>query len=352
MLLLLFACAPVAPERYLAWSADEDGSYAVGPRELPGLTDPWRMSGSLGAVWRGGRLDTDASGATRYEGGWALDLQFSVVDGVGWPMDAQGLLLFSYWGAFSEAVEGMDGAGLGMSALLPLDAAWVPSTPSILLEILPAENAAYATGGHTLVLLPEGVEDGVPLAANRAVLSHELGHAIFHFLTVGDPLAPPVFAQDGGEGDLVQRCIHEGFADIVASQVWEDPGFIEASVDMPERRVDGDSTLAEVVTPEEWLAEEHEALDLFDPYALGTVFASFAWDLHEAGIEGRRVLELATSGAVSWADLVQGAGSFPGEGRLGFIEGMLEAADPEEREVGCAAAAFRFPDQELMACQD
>lgn len=154
VLLLLLGCTSRAPDAVLAYVRGADG-YTIAPRPLPALVDPGTMSGTLGDVRHGVRL------------------------------------------------VGSDGE----------DIAWNPAV-SPLLEVSPADNAAYAIGANLFLLL-------------------------------------------------------------------DDPRFLDASVTMPARGLDGTAILTEALLPNpDTLADS--LLPICDPYALGAVFVSLLWDIRVA----------------------------------------------------------------------
>jgi hypothetical protein len=344
----LLACSHPEPGSWLAWVHTEAGSE-VAPRALPGLTDTYNTRGAYAVLRAGGSLSIDLRGNWSYRPGRAVQVDYEVVDGVAWPIDEQGLLSWSFYGHLADTAIALDELGLGIGTAIPIDAAWVPTLPSLDIELVPAENAAYATGQNVFVLLPDLIDADVPLVANAGVVAHETGHCLFHLLTTGDVVADPLFDDPTSEAWLYQASLHEGFADIVATMITNDPHFIEESINMGERRVDGDTTADDVVLPEQHLIDsEGQLLAIYDPYALGTVFASLAWDLRLLVDDGAAVLQIAGDAAESWA-----AGAESGwdeEDRWSFADALVAGTPEDVRVEACSAAALRLPGVALAAC--
>lgn len=348
MIWTLLACSHPEPDRWLAWVRGDAG-YEVAPRDLPGLEETDTMRGAYAVMRAGGSLSVDLDANWSYEPGRPLQVDYEVVDGVAWPIDAHGLLSWSFYGHLADTAIALDALGLSVDAALPFDAAWVPTLPSIDIELVPAENAAYAAGQNVFVLLPDLIEADVPLAANAGVVAHETGHCLFHLLTAGAVMADPLFDDSTTEAGLFQASLHEGFADIVATLLTDDPRFIEESIAMTTRRVDGDVSADDVVLPAQHLQDsEGDLLAIYDPYALGTVFASLAWDLRALHGDGAAVLQIAGDAAEAWAAGAEG--DWDEADRWSFADSLVAGMPEELQSDACAAAALRLPGVGLEAC--
>ncbi len=326
---VLTACAPAWDGPVVVLQRDEAGDYALGPRDLDDF-DAVRVSGALGTAWRGGQLQTDgysAGGRVRVRG-------LSTPDG--WvAADEDGLVLWSFYHALSDGEVALtELGGADLDPLWPVDIAWNPVS---IYDFAAAENAAFANGMHLFLLMPDRL-DGVPLAANAGVVRHELAHAWFEILTTGtsggpDPLrAEPVWVIQSA------RALNEGFADAVAALSLDDPRFLAPSLDLPSRVV---GRAAAVARPEDYPSPDDDPLlDLllgYDPYVLGTVYASFAWDL--AALTGDRagtLVQLADALA-AWGE--EAAWGDPDR----WVVLTLERVPDAVRSDACAAAALRFP---------
>jgi hypothetical protein len=337
--ILLAACAPPSADRYLAFQLDGAGEYFVAPRELGTLADLQGVSGALGTVWQGGVITMEDNGDTSYEGGRALRVGYDVSDGTAVPLDEHGLLLWSFYGHLEDLSAELPDHGYDPEIFFPIDAVWTPVIPDAMLELMPLENAAYATAGHFFILLQDLIAKDIPLAANAGIVRHEFGHAAFHWLTTGGTLASgPFDALTQTEDSLFYASLHEGYADSFAALSLDDPDFFAGSLNMPDRDLSGDHTVAEVTLPAEFLAGSSEdLLPIYDPYPLGTLYAATAWDLRLAIDDPTEALGLLTTAVVQWS----------AQGDFGDAWGLLDAwveVTPEgtARDALCDAISLRF----------
>jgi hypothetical protein len=342
----VLGCQSVEGSEYLAWVA-EDGGYGVESRCLPGLEDPVRMKGSLGQIRSGGWVEYDT---LELHPGEDLRLRFMEQQGTLVPTDSEGLVLVSMWGHLADVRAAIAGTGLRAENLPPVEIAYAPTLPDPLAELFPFENAAYIPGAHVLVVLPEFWDQGLPLAANRGVIAHEWGHAVFHELLNGEASARPIqFEEGAGEGNFYLAAMHEGFADVLAALLFDDPRFLDASIDMPARWVDTARSLADVETPEQFI--DSSALGIFyDPYPLGSVVASWYWSLSQGLSDPDEALRLLESGALALGEELARADGWGEDLRWLMLEGTLEAADGSVRDRGCALAEERLIGVELRPC--
>lgn len=263
-----------------------EGAYGLVEAPIPELTDARRMTGALGDGRVGGWLDGDLQGSTvsdlRYAGGGALALEYGVQDGVGVPYHPDGLELWTYYHTLSRARAELDALGVDTDPVFPVPFAYQPSVAGAVLS----SNAAYVAGGvHLFVLLPGGSGVDVPFNANPGIIRHEFGHALFASIVAGDVQEPfePITRPD-------VSALNEGFADMVATLLLDDPDFIALSLDLGGARdVTGDHILGDATAPED------------DPYSRGTVYASFAWDLREL-TDPDFALIAAIDALGAWAD--------------------------------------------------
>ncbi len=304
-----------------------DGTYAASPQLVPELDDRERLSGLLGQGWRGGQLLMDG-----YRQGAPLHIDWTVQDDTAIPIDEDGLILWSFYHHLASARRDLMIREYETEALFPVDIAWNPVS---VLDYSAAENAAYASSLQTFVLFPDLIAKDVPLAANAGVVRHELGHLWFHRITTGDMRAEPPWL---GSGDAV-KALNEGFADTVASQLLDDPRFIEASLDMPERDVSGDWT-SDGLYP----TGDESLLEPYDPYPLGTVFAALAWDVREA-TDPDTALFCAVSALESWSaeNATQGQGWDQIDRYAVLLVQSAIFQGEAAGEAACASLRGRFP---------
>jgi hypothetical protein len=323
MFLSLLACAPEKPEEFLAWVEGEEG-YSITARSIPELEDALHMKGSLGQVTYGGHVPLTG---TRYTGGQTLIVPYDLQNGVAIPADVDGLMLYSFYGNLGDARRWVEAHNQSLDAIFPLAMAWNPAV-SPLIEFSAADNAAYAVGNNFFVLLPDGQHRKVPLLANRGVIAHELGHAVFHLLTAGDPFAPMLVEDPSSTAGRWQSSLHEAFADVQAALLTEDPAFISASLDMPSRDLSRESVMTEAILP------DNGSPLLYDPYPAGTVFASLLWELRVQTDDPDETYALLLRTAAAWRPKTVNGAS--------WMETLLAQADADQREILCEVAMVRL----------
>lgn len=336
MLFILLGCTPVQTDHLLTWARADDGTYTIAVRDVPELDDATHMRGDLGTVTHGGRILNHADGSGDYTGGVPLSVHTDVqtIDGqeVAVPLDEDGLLLYAFYANLAAVRTATEAHGIDVSPIFPMAAAWNPAV-SPLLELAPADNAAYATGANMFMLLPDGGNRDVPVLANQGVIFHEFGHAVFHLQMTADPTAPPLAMDPTLESYYWQASLHEGFADTLATLLLDDPHFIDISLDLPNRHVDDDHA----VVDDAMLPATRLSGLIDDPYPLGTVYASFAWDLREAS-DPDVALQIVLDAIAEWAPAQ--ASDIDG---VPYLSALLEAADHAGLgDVACASNEARF----------
>lgn len=335
LLFAALACAPdLSGQPVWVISRADDGSYGLSARDLPELTDPSKLIGDRGHGWRGGTLTLDG-----YHHGGALHIDAIESDGALLPLDEDGLVLWSFYADLVDATDALEARGYDVSPIVPVDIAFAPAS---FMDFSAVENAAYVLGQRAFVIFPDALS-GLPLAANAGVVRHEFGHAWFELLTTGR--SGEVVTWSTGvstTGTLRIRALNEGFADTVASLTLDDPRFIEASLDMPERAVTNDVISTDLYPT----AADSDLLGAltYDPYALGTVYAGFAWDVRVA-TDPDTALDLAQSAAAAWG------AEAAWEDTDRYVALFVEHAQGPARDAACASAAHRFPQIDLPECR-
>jgi hypothetical protein len=331
-------CTPGPADSYLAWQRKSDG-YRVLPRDVGTLFDLSHLEGDVSSITAGGQFEQLDDGTLGYTGGRPLDIGWGLDGRTAVPLDQDGLILWSFYGHLEDVAFELATWGIDPDDVFPVPAAFTPVIPDLFLELQPEENAAYVTGGHYFILLEDLLSKDVPLAANAGVVRHELGHALFHLLTTGSVFRnPPFGGKDTSVRALTYASLHEGFADSFASLSLDDPRFLEASRALSGRRVDGSAVVSDVTLPEEFLAgSSHGALSIYDPYPLGTVYASVVWDLREALNDPHAAFDVIRNGTSAWVY----------QGDLGDGCGLLEAwvhatRIAEAKSALCHAVGWRF----------
>jgi hypothetical protein len=308
------------------------------------------MQGDLGTIWSGGAIIAPSLTAEEvvltYVEGRPLEVLYTVVDDVAQPLDRAGLVLFSFYAHLGDVKNWLSDAGVDVSDVFPLDAAVAPVVPDIAMAIQPAENAAYVSTAHTFILLDDLIEKEVPLAANAGIVFHEFAHALFQLRTVGDAHAPGITGDTGQS--LGVASLNEGFADAIASLVSGRSNFIADSLDMPTRDVSGDWLARDVDPLPDEVGEDASSILLYDPYALGTVFASLAWDLAEFNGDAASTLRLWVGATESWGESWDAEA---GTTAFGWLDHLVAEAGDGEVDFLCGTIGIRFADvYEVTAC--
>ena len=254
--------------------------YALQTRTIDSLTNPYQMKGTLGNMYVGGIFEMNIADTTlSYTKGPSSRPKFTVRDGTAFPLDRDGLIAFSFYAHLEDTVELLNQSNHDFSAITPVHIAISPILPDLTLALLPLENAAYVPSVHHFVILSDLREKDVPLAANKGVVAHEFGHAVFHYLSTGGTETSRVVAVDGlGQESIAS--LDEGLADVLGYLVSDHPDFIAASLPEHERALD----ILHLAKDVEFLpGEESEdtILPSYDPYPLGSVFASTIWKIDQ-----------------------------------------------------------------------
>ncbi|MCA9491527.1 MAG: hypothetical protein KC621_16460 [Myxococcales bacterium] len=309
----------------------EDGSYALVPRELP-LDDAFHVSGEVATGFRGGSIVVGLKSLeAEYREGARMRVQAVEQDGSWVPLDEDGLIAWSFYHHLATARDQLIEQGHDVQPLYPLRFAY---QPTFALDFLGVENAAYVAGTGSFVILPDAFE-GVPLAANAGVVRHEFGHAWFERLMT----AGPVIADE--EQNAV-GALNEGFADMVGSLLLDDPAFIDPSLPLPDRHL----VPEHVATPQKYPTPDQGPLD-YDPYVLGSVYASFMWNVRLAS-SPEEALTLAADAVVTYAGQAVDDG-YADTDR--FVQAVLDAATGDLHEASCVAAGRQFPDRAFEGCR-
>jgi len=298
-----------------------DGSYTVRARSVPELEDPRRLSGTLGTGYRGGKLLVE-----EYRPGARLDIEYVAEGDVGVPLYDDGLILWSFYAHLADTRREITDLGYDIEPSFPIDIAWSPAS---VLDFSAVENAAYSPGAEIFVIFPDLLGGAVPLAGNAGIVRHEFGHAWFDLITgsMGEEA-------ESDSTTLAVRALNEGWADTVATLLLDDPAFLEPSLNMPARDVSGDATATADLYPP--FSPTLTELLSYDPYLLGTVFASLAWDIREATTP-EIALGVAFYALTRWAD--EGVADDIDR----FAELLVEETPADALEEACAAHAARFP---------
>ena len=388
------ACEAPTPARVRVVDLDADGEHHLTDVRLE--TDPDLSSLASGALrLRGGGrvvidglrfqraeaegLDADAARHLALEHpGRPVEFRYLVEGDVAIPDDHESLLMASAYHGLERAraffwrhdvslatrstLEVCFGCGLFVDLGVPL--------PYIVND-----NAAYVAFADTFVLFPELLLGEVPIAADAAILSHELSHRVFRYAVYSGAAYARLLDAFSHQAALspeewrtlnLLKALDEGSADFFAAAFAGNPRFATASLgalgegaarDLEGARARGErydqvfeqaaAQNQEVVTD----AAGGHAIGSgdWDPYHLGTLWAGALWRLG-ADEDGARDLEQLREQVVPMllrALRTVGAGL---EQRFVFdfelaVRALVEESAPEQRARVCALLADTFPGQ-------
>lgn len=308
----------------------EDGSYALVPRDLP-LADPFHVSGEVATGFRGGSVVVGLKSLeAEYREGARMRVQAVEQDGAWVALDEDGLIAWSFYHHLAALRDQLVEQGHDVQPLFPLRFAY---QPTFALDFLGVENAAYVAGTGSFVILPDAFE-GVPLAANAGVVRHEFGHAWFERLMTAGPAV-------ADEEQSAVGALNEGFADMVGSLLLDDPAFIDPSLPLDERHL-----VPEHVATADTYPDPELTLG-YDPYTLGTVYASFLWNVRLAS-SPEEALALAADAVVQYAEQAVEQG-YQDTDR--FVQDVLDATAGDLHREACEAATRQFPLRVFEGCR-
>jgi hypothetical protein len=320
-------CAPVAGPVVVEALVPNDearGGVAFGDVELVTVTDLQRGRGELFDV-RGGLTvnlsDLDAISEddfdemidrVRGDGGDDIDARMSF-DGTRWVADDyETLFYFSMFANFERAFVrarelGDDSEATSRKGVVGMFAT-VQFAPFFPVTLLSTDNAAYAPPVDGWLALRTALQDGVPFAMHRGVISHEFGHRLFFMNAFrGVDGGFEVWREDSTRSDLDEdqtreqmllKGVDEGLADVFAmaaledkdaiNRAFEDAGEVFAA-EAPRRDVEGDFADAATydnlkdLTLDAALLQECGLVDqdfrsAFNFYCVGTVVAAALWE--------------------------------------------------------------------------
>lgn len=341
MILFLLACQSDA-KRFQTIDI-QAAEYQIVEQEIPSLISPKTMEGELGRITSGGVFSVSLEDiAMTYKYGREIDLQYQVRNDVLYPLDRDGLILLSFYSHLESVRTILEETELEVEQVFPVNSAITPTLSDITLAIFPFENAAYVPGSHHFIILSDLIEKEVPLAANKGVVAHEFGHAVFHWLTTGGTETKS-WGRTEADASNSLASLDEGLADVLGALVTEQSNFISYSLDLSERDLAGEQTLQSVdVLPEDFEADG--TFDLYDPYPLGSVFAAMVWDVYLGGIDRVMMLDWVFRTTQTFAEENSDEESLANK-RLGYLwlnEFVVQAETEEAKNLACQAIELRF----------
>ncbi len=341
LLISIFACHPLVDSfQVLDISNDE---YSIFNRTIPTLHTPSTMRGELGSLMIGGIFEANLSTASlEYSQGNPVRPHFHVSEGVAKPLDRDGLIAFSYYAHLQDSAYLLEQADLDLSPITPIDTAISPIIPDLSLNFLPLENAAYAPTAHCFILLSDLVEKDVPLAANKGIVAHEFGHAVFHFLTTGGTDTPKLVSPTSVSSDSINS-LDEGLADVLGYLVSQRTDFIGDSLDNVDRALNTEH-LAENVELLPGEEVEDSLLPSYNPYPLGSVFAATIWKIDQQNQSSLRTLNWVLETTRIFGEKVND-GSIPNSVETGYhwLDIFVDLANSaDEKQLACDSIEQHF----------
>jgi hypothetical protein len=230
-----------------------DAGFALRRRELETIEDFNQLSAPAFRIRQGGTLtaaivngDTVNSGT--FNGGEAPDLRYVVEDGAAVPRDYATLMMFSAAYQFETVSEGLraatnDRIRAALDAHGALDVIFGPEVQAridgVKASLRMRTNAFFFPDGWQFGLALSSPLERAPLATDRRVIAHELGHAVFQLSFYrGEPATchedeareneqDPWF-EGRLESELALGGLNEGFADWMSFAVTGGTDPIEA----------------------------------------------------------------------------------------------------------------------------
>ena len=351
IIVLQWFAACSAPSQFQTIDLVND-DYDVIERPIDTLTNPDSMNGDLGTLYVGGIFEIDwATSNLTYDQGRPLRVQYQTIDGVAYPIDRDGLIAFSYYAHLEDTVQFLEQTETEWNGLLPMDTAISPIISDLSLAFLPMENAAYVPTIHHFLLLTDAIPKGVPLAANKGVVAHEFGHAIFHYLTTGGTTNDRLLPVDAKGFNSVSS-LDEGLADVLGYLVTGRADFIGDSLTEQDRALDGEHLAIEVET----LPVDHTDDGLFsayNPYDLGSVFAATVWEVADSMNDPIRMLNwIVESTRTFGQEVLQGQREDNLNLGMQWLDiWVSKASSTEDHLLACSAITSRWTEvYEVAAC--
>lgn len=263
-LVVASGCRPggdVDPSDYLIYTLDpETGEYRLSKEKIRTLRNIRQVDGDVLEMQGGGELAEGIEGdpVTREDWEQALiikdsappSIEYTVDDGTLIPWDFDSAMMLTVYHHMERSYDYFNGLELGTDLEQDLGAkvgdmvGKIPCYyyPQIKLGGIPlplfTDNAAYAYTLNAFLVPPRAsLDDAVPIYANRGVITHEYGHAVFNRLVYNNERVPDFLFEEWETDPAAIRALNEiGGLDEGLSDVWgaldtKDPNYIAASID-------------------------------------------------------------------------------------------------------------------------
>ncbi len=343
MLAATMGCRPggdVDPESsdFLIYTIDEEsGEYRLQRRKITTIQNVRQVNGEIVEMRGSGELATGVSDPeTREEWEQALlindsvapSIEYTVEDGTIIPWDFDSAMMLTVYHHMERSNTYFNELPLSESFKQSLgdsigdQVGKIPCYyyPQLKIAGIPlplfTDNAAYAFTLDAFLIPPRSsLDEAVPIYANRGVITHEYGHAVFNRLVYNNNRVPDPTFEEWATDPFARHAynalggVDEGVADIWGALDTGDPNFIAASID--ESLIDRDMAKTrfyeaclqiavetgtypdpsecggnygkdvENPTDSEGVRVRYQPDSEFGPHDLGAVVASIFWALRE-----------------------------------------------------------------------
>ena len=247
--------------QFLIYTLDEDGEYRLEKRPITTLRDVRQVNGDVVEMRGAGELTPGVADpqtraewerALTIEGSQAPSIEYTVEeDGTVVPWDFDSAMMLTvyhhmeqshqYFNAIPLDEEFRRQLGDEIGDLVgKIECYYYPSISIAGIKLpLFTDNAAYAFTLDAFLVPPRlALADAVPIYANRGVITHEYGHAVFNRIVHNDDRVPAPTLEGWAEDPETLRAynelsgLDEGVADIWGALDTKDPDFIGASINV------------------------------------------------------------------------------------------------------------------------
>ena len=326
------------------------GAYRLGQVRINTLTSLRRLQGAAGQVRAGGTVrllqqdvldpaatvDSLRARAIREAPG-EVDLAYSVLGGIVYPEDFQGLELLTAYFNLEDSRSLLSGWGLAALAAAPI----------VAHAAVVDQNGAAAAGDGELYLPALGSyyfpsaspTEQLPPVFNLGAVGHAIGHQIVQqSVWAGAPAAPPErsSAHDAPANTArhLARSFAEGVADYLGVAISQDQRWFEHSLQQTAAARDLDVVRCGTSNMLDALAVD-DAQVPYDAYPLGTVLAGALWESSQAGVQ------ISASGVLAALPAI-GKVMQSGLSLTQVLDALAAAADDSRKKALCGLLLDRF----------
>jgi len=274
---LILACGSPAPSEVRVISRTPEGGHRLVDVTLSTAPDLDRLSSPAITMRGGGRIvidglrfqrlgaspdQTDVRRLARDDPGAPVRFRYTLDGDVAVPDDYESLLMASAYHGLEQVRDFLRRYDLTMATRSTIEVCFACGLYVDVLLPLPfivSDNAAYVPSADLLALVPELLLSEVPIAADAAILCHELSHRVFRYNVYPDEVFARVLDDFVHQAEMTPdewrilnllQAIDEGSADFLAATFSGDPRFTAASLgasgEADRRDLEGERARAEV----------------------------------------------------------------------------------------------------------